>query len=442
MRKFFVSIILFYLRFFAKLQLSKINPTIIGVGGGSGKSSTSNIIAQILKSKYKILESKGKNSETGIPLNILGIEIERYSFSEWLKIIFLVPIKFIANNNKYDYFVIEMGIDSPFPPKNMEYLLRFIKPNIGVLTNIVLEHSIYFESLARSIDERDRKKEILRMTAKEEGLLLKSVPEKGLSVVNIDDQNIKSLLPLKSNTISVSTKNKEADFYVKKIEVTEKSFEMTFKFLKEEYTLKINQPLPSYFATSFLLAFAVCFYCGIKVQDAISVIASSFQLPPGRFSVFKGIKNTLIFDSTYNSSLESTIGGMELLKDLKTGRRKVGILGDMRELGGLSQIQHEELAKYIVKNLDFAILIGPMMSQFTAPILKSSNFNFLSFNDFKNAKSEIENNIKKDDLILVKASQNTLFLERVVDMLLENPEDKKLLARRGSFWDKQRRNSN
>lgn len=439
MKKLFTPIVLFYLRFWASLQLKKIKPVIIGVGGASGKSSVSLLIYQILSSKFSVKQSKGKNSETGIPLNILDLELTNYGFLDWLRVLVLCPVAFLTNFKHYDFFVAEMGIDSPFPPKNMEYLLRLIKPDIGVLTNIDLEHSVYFDSLVKDEDDGERKKKILEITAKEEGLLLKSLGETDRSVVNLDDPNISNLLPLKSRAVTVSMKDKNANFYVQKISISRDSFEVDFISLGEEYQLKINQPLPEYFAYSFVLSIVVCFNAGVNIKDSINTLADNFSLPPGRFSVFSGIKNSIIIDSSYNSSLSAAEGALEAMKDIGEDRRKVGILGDMRELGSLTEIAHEELAKTILKTLDFAILIGPAVSQFAVPILEKEKFSYLVFDSFANAKKSLTENVQRDDLILVKGSQNTLFLERAVEILLKNKKDADKLCRRGNFWDKKRK---
>ena len=113
----------------------------------------------------------------------------------------------------------------------------------------------------------------------------------------------------------------------------------------------------------------------------------------------------------------------------------------MRELGTQSGKQHQIIAKKILETCDMVILIGPLMQKFVASMLKNNNFLFYAFPTFTNAKDEILKVIKSGDLILVKSSQNTLFLERVVEMLLKNSKDKEKLCRRGEFWDKKREQS-
>jgi len=81
------------------------------------------------------------------------------------------------------------------------------------------------------------------------------------------------------------------------------------------------------------------------------------------------------------------------------------------------------------------------MQNYASPKLKEEGFSYFSFTTYSDAKDEILKKIKAGDLILVKGSQNELYLERVVELLLLNKKDKDLLPRRGSFWDKKRRNT-
>lgn len=440
MKKILIDLYLAYIKFFAKIKLKIVNPTIIGVGGSSGKSSLARLVEVVLSQKYNVHSTSGKNSETGIPLDILGIKISNYSYLFFIKSALLAPFKVFINNNKFEFYVVEMGIDRPKPPKNMKYLLGIVSPNIGVLTNILIEHSVFFDEKQDEQNEKTRKKDILDAIAKEESLLLTTLDEKSKAIVNLDDARIKDL-NLKSDILKVSNSDKNADFKIEKIEIGINSFKLLFIFLKEKYEVNLNRPLPDYYSTTIVLAIATCFSAGISVKDAIEIIQKKFSVPPGRFSVFEGIKNTTLIDSSYNSSLEAAIGTIEVLKKIGKNKRKVGILGDMRELGSLSKIQHETLSNEIIKNLNFVILIGPQMKEYVVPMLDKSDFEYLWFGNFSDAKKNITKNIISGDLVLVKGSQNELYLERVVEMLLKRKEDRIFLPRRGKFWENVRNKS-
>lgn len=430
--------VLWYLRFFANLQIRKINPKIIGVGGASGKTSLSNFLFIILSEKFKVKQSKGKNSETGIPLDLLGIKILNYTYSEWFKIMLLAPFKVLSDFTKYQIYIAEMGIDSPKEPKNMSYLLKIIKPDIGVLTNISFEHSVYFDPLIKEKNSKEREINILQLTADQEGLLLTSIRNNGTAVLNLDDENISKLTKkIRANIITVSKKDKNTDFYIENIKNLVDKFLLTFRYKGQKYNIKINNPLPEHFAYSFILAIAVSYTCGINIKDAISYLEKGFYLPPGRMSVFKGIKDTVIIDSSYNNAtLAPILDLLSFVSEIGKQRRRVGIIGDMRELGTMSKSLHEEVAQRILKTLDVVILIGPLSQKYILPVLKRNDFPVLSFLNFTSSKAGIFKEIKPKDMILIKGSQNTLFLERAVESLLKNKEDIKKLCRRGEYWDK------
>ncbi len=431
--------VLFYLRVLAKIQLRKIKPLIIGIGGASGKSSLSRLIYLILSDKFRVLYSEGKNSETGIPLTALGISIKGYSVLNWLKALVLAPLKVLFNWTKFDVFIAEMGIDSPKEPKNMSYLLKIIKPDVAVLTNVSFEHSLYFEKEVEGKNLEEKEKEILRLTSEQELLLLSSTGKEKTAVLNLDDKVIFGTADkLKCKKITVS--KGKSDFKITKVNSSLYGFEMEFEHLDKTYALKLNQPLTEHFAYSIVLAIAVCSSLGVKIEDAIFSIGHKFSLPAGRMTVFAGVKSSTVIDSSYNSSPAPLFDMLDFLKNCEA-KRKVAILGDMRELGMLSKKFHEEAANKILKTADFAILLGPLMNEYALPILKKNNFKAIGFESFTQAKPQILDLIQEGDVILIKSSQNTLFLERAVEMLLKNPKDKEKLCRRGEFWDKKRQQS-
>lgn len=440
MKKIVSRAVLEYLRFFAKIQIFKIKPHIIGVGGSSGKSSLTELIGIVLKEKYIVNTTKEKNSETGIPLHILGIHMAEFSYKAWLAAIFLAPVRCITNWKMYNILVAEMGIDSPVEPKNMSYLLKIIQPTVGVLTNISLEHSVYFDPFIKARTDKERKEQILKRTAKEELLLIQSISKEGTAILNFDDALIKdSQATICASQLSISLYDKSATFFASHIMIDISQFAMEFIYNDKEYILKLSHPLPHHFAYEFLFAIAVGVSEGVQIEHAISLIEKNFSLPPGRMTIFEGIKNTTLIDSSYNNAtLSPMLDMLDFLARLGRHRRKVVIVGDMRELGSQSKENHEVVAEKIIREADVAILIGPLLQNYALPILKNKKFPVQSFFTYSAAKQTILDGIQENDIILIKSSQNTLFLERVVEMLLSHKEDISKLCRRGEFWDKKR----
>src|SRR5438270_759680 len=138
MKLLLIRPLLLYFRLFASLALRIHQPEVVGITGSVGKSSAREAIAAVLSAYYptKVIE-KG-NSEIGIPLGILGLQVNSLGFqtplrsvADYIRLLVLaVPGLFFLRGTKY--LVIEMGVDEPEEPKNMTYLLRIVKPHIAV----------------------------------------------------------------------------------------------------------------------------------------------------------------------------------------------------------------------------------------------------------------------------------------------------------------------
>lgn len=431
--------ILAYFRFFAKLQLKKINPTVIGVTGSAGKTSTRDAIYALLKNQYKVKVSYKANSESGIPLNILDLTPKEFTIFEWLKIMILCPIKLLTNWKKYEIYLVEMGIDSPNKPKNMEYLLTIVKPNIGIILNAAPMHSEPFDYLVKTNNPNKRAKEITKLIANEKGRIVTDIDEKQTAIVNIDQQELVELLPkVKANLLSFG-KSKDADITIDSYNVSTTGTSFVYDVESEKLTLEFNsQLLPKHFSHTFAATIAVGLSLGIKLKTIKKEIEDNFKLPPGRSSLIQGINDSLIIDSSYNASTKPMIDMLNLLKKI-SGKRKLAFLGDMREMGQVAQLEHELVANKAIKVCDEIYLTGPLMKEFALPIIKKSKTKVKWFKSAHEAGEFFKKHLKKGDVLLVKASQNTLLLEATIEEIMANKEDaNNLLARRGSFWDKKR----
>lgn len=439
MKNIVALLFLHYLRIAAQLQLLKNKPIIIGITGSAGKTSTKQAIAAALSSLSNLKVCGYVNSESGIPLDILGISIKTYSYYEWLKIALIVPLKLLFNWEKYTYYLVEMGIDSPNEPKNMGYLLKIVNPSIGILLNAFPMHSQAFDHLLTTSDPKKRQQEMTKLIANEKGKLLTHLPPSGLAVFNSDQKEFETITNnVKAKKLSVGF-NKKGGIICSKIEYNNDSTILFYLLKNKKITITIhNYFLPEHFLYTIGVALAVGKYVTKNVSQTIANIEKYFTLPPGRSSLFKGIHGSLILDSSYNASRKPMIDSLNLLKKIPS-HRNIAILGDMRELGNESQLEHELVAKHAASILDLAILVGPEMKKYALPILTKANIPTQWFPSAQAAAEYLKPKLKKNDLVLVKGSQNTLLLEIAVEELLANKSDSTKLCRRGGYWDKRRK---
>lgn len=183
----------------------------------------------------------------------------------------------------------------------------------------------------------------------------------------------------------------------------------------------------------------------------------SLQLQPGRMSLFHGLYNSIIIDSTYNSSPLSLKKVIEesnnLHKELYPDYIRIYILGDMRELWESENQHHTELADYLgsfITQKDYIIFLWQAIQTTYDKIQKSFNSNnkrgkiknqsiyhYLHYSEVSKKVTELVKELSqknKKSFILAKGSQNTIFLEEVVKSLLVNMKDSKYLTRQSDRW--------
>ncbi len=439
MKTLLSRLILEYFKFLAKIQLKKNQPLIIGITGSAGKSSARNAVEAIFKDYFKTKTGYKANSESGIPLNILGLSNKNYSSLEWLYLVLAAPVKLLTNKEKYDVYIAEMAIDSPYAPKNMEYLLTILRPQVGIFLNARANHSQPFDSLVKTIDPQQRKEEVTALIATEKGKLITSLPENGAAILNTDDANVIKHAEKTQAAVLTFGQDKNATVQVVRSSQQLSGTSFILKYQGKNYELQFpGQALPDHFGYTLAAALAAALSQNITIEKAVKSLQKNFKLPRGRSSLIPAIKDAYILDSSYNASAEPMLDSLELLNRIAPGK-KLALLGDMRELGQETKLEHERVAKKAAAVGDKIALVGPAMQQYALPVITATNTPVQWFPDAAKAAIYLEKQLEKDSLLLVKGSQNTLLLEIAVEKLMQEPEKaNELLCRRGAYWDQQR----
>jgi UDP-N-acetylmuramoyl-tripeptide--D-alanyl-D-alanine ligase len=415
------------LRLTAVGALKKYNPRIIGVTGSVGKTSAKEAIFTVLAGHFRVRRNeKNYNNEIGIPLTIIGASSGGSSIFGWCKVFFKWIAIMLLPFEYPEVLVLEMGADRP---GDLKYLTDFIKLEVGVITDISASHLEFFKSLEG--------------VAKEKGTVIRTLDEKGMAVLNVDNQNITVLEDqAKSSLITVGfSKGAEmqatdpAFVYAGETEPEIKGMSFKLNYRGTSIPVRLNNILARHQIYPALFAAAIGTWFGLNLVE-IGAALENFYPPCGRMNLIPGIKNTSIIDDTYNASPASALAALETLGEI-SAPRKIAVLGDMLELGGETESGHRKIArKFLEIKGDIIFLVGKRM-QFAAQELAKNNFeksNIFNFSDPIQAGRKLQEIIRESDLILIKGSQG-MRMEKIVEEIMVHPQKApELLCRQNSQW--------
>src|SRR3989339_325722 len=384
--QFAARVVLAYLRLFARISLRIYTPTIIGIAGAVGKTSTKHALYAMLKDKASTTILPG-NSETGIPLGILGIPIAGYGYGNWIRVLFKAPFGiFHLRNSRIQYLIAEMGTDAPYPPKNMSFLLSIIKPHIALFLNVTPTHIAFFEQAVKDSCQ-NKTKAALQIMAEEDGKIITASHCK-VGIYNADNTYIHAVMEQfrssnSANEIPVlqtfgRDETNTISYAHHTISSTNTRFEYMLSIDEKKIALALvfrNTILPIEYRELFAAVLLTGLQLHIPIPEMCTAIEHNFSLPKGRSSVFCGINNSTIIDSSYNSSPAAMHAFLTLTHELKQQHQSplIVVCGDMNELGGEAEAAHMEIARHIFTVADECYCTGPLTRQYIMPLLTSLN---------------------------------------------------------------------
>ena len=342
---------------------------IVAVTGSVGKTTTKELIFQILKTRYHVLKSpKNYNNRIGIPLTLFKL------------------------NDQYQIMVLEFGMNHAHEIEELSYLCE---PDVSLITNIGTAHIGYLNG----------KKNI----AKAKLEILKGM-KSGYFIQNPYDPYLKKV---KSNTIEVINPKKDYDLYFTNVQLFQTKTYAILHYQKKKYSLMIPAP-GKRMLENVLLAVQVGLLFQIPIDTIINVI-EQYTLPEGRGTLMYCDNQVTVINDTYNASLESLENNLTLLS--LASNQKYLIFGDFLELGKYAKKIHKQAAKMIRKVPDLNVILIGKYSKTMKPYLRHSKW-YLSV---KEALSDLRKTEFSDCTILVKGSRK-MNLDQIVDYFKKEKE--------------------
>jgi UDP-N-acetylmuramoyl-tripeptide--D-alanyl-D-alanine ligase len=405
------------LKILAKLVIWRQKPKVVAITGSVGKTSSKNAICQVLRSRYRVSGGlKNYNNEIGLPLSIIGSLSPKRNIFAWFLIFCKALRLIIFKSKKYpEVLVLEMGIDRP---GDMDYLCSIAKPSVGVVTAVGHSHIEFFGSKGKIKEEKQK--------------LVKALPASGLAVLNCDDDLVCQMANLSRSKVLKYGFTSEAELKAQDLiyNLERGNYDLSGLNFKFNYNGSIVPVVMDNVITksavyAALSAASVALHFGLNLIDIASSL-KDFSLPNGRMNTLIGINHSFIIDDSYNSSPESCKLALEVFDKIKIDKEsfKYAVLGDILELGDMSEEIHREIGKYISKlDIDFLVLVG-RESEFIGE--EASKRGFLKDNIFylKNSTEAglfIQDRIRPGDVMLFKGSRG-MKMEEAIKKVMINPE--------------------
>jgi UDP-N-acetylmuramoyl-tripeptide--D-alanyl-D-alanine ligase len=360
----------------ARYWRRKLDLRVVWITGSVGKSTTKELVAEVLSTRYRTLKNPGNlNNEIGLPLTILRL------------------------SSGYQRAVLEMGF---YVPGEIAFLCDIALPQIGVVTNIGTVHA-----------ERAGSQEAIARGKAELIQALPPAPE-GVAVLNFDDPWVRKMEEKTKARVFFYGLSPEATLWADN--VMGLGLEgIRFRLHYQGETLHVRIPLIGRHSVhTALRAAAIGLAEGMNWQEILEGLNQGHtQL---RLAAVRSHTGALLLDDTYNASPESMLAALNLLSELDG--RKVAVLGDMLELGPYERGGHEMVGLRAAQVADILLTLGERAHIFADAARRAGmkRTAIFEFDEFEPLMEWLRTNLTKNDTVLIKGSHG-LRMDRITNLL-------------------------
>ncbi|MFG2608240.1 UDP-N-acetylmuramoyl-tripeptide--D-alanyl-D-alanine ligase [Streptomyces sp. NPDC048514] len=376
----------------ARHVVRRLGATLVALTGSAGKTSTKDLIAQVLQRAAPTIYTPGSlNNEIGLPLTAL------------------------AATEETKFLVLEMGARGI---GHIRYLTGLTPPKVGLVLNVGTAH----------IGEFGGREQI----AQAKGELVEALPEDGTAVLNADDPLVRAMASRTKAKVVLFGESAEADVRAENVRLTDTgqpAFRLHTPSGASDVTMRLYG---EHHVSNALAAAAVAHELGMSAEEIATALSEAGSLSRWRMEVTERPDGVTIVNDAYNANPESTRAALKALAAMGKGRRTWAVLGKMAELGDEALAEHDAVGRLAVRlNVSKLVAVGGIEAswlQLGAYNEGSWGEESVHVSDAQAAIDLLRSELRPGDVVLVKASRS-VGLESVAQALVETGAEGEVAAR-------------
>ncbi|SEA28955.1 UDP-N-acetylmuramoyl-tripeptide--D-alanyl-D-alanine ligase [Selenomonas ruminantium] len=348
---------------------------VVAITGSNGKTTTKDLTAAVLSAKGAVLKTQANfNNEIGLPLTLLGLKEEHTAA------------------------VVEIGMRGFH---QIEALAPIASPQIGIVTNVGETHMELLGSLEN--------------IAKAKQELVEAIPAGGTVILNADNKYVAGMRSAAKEGVKVMTfgLEQEADVKGEAIHTEGNVTKFMVTYANERHEYEVNM-VGRHNVYNTLAAIAAGFAMGltpVEVREGLSHLEATKM----RFEL-QQVKEWNVVNDAYNASPMSMTAAINTLSELTKGR-KIAVLGDMLELGSVSEEAHLHVGEEVAEHGFTALVTRGEMGEFIAKGAENKGMTAVyRCASHEDAAEKLHELLQPGDTLLFKGSRG-MAMEKIIDLL-------------------------
>jgi UDP-N-acetylmuramoyl-tripeptide--D-alanyl-D-alanine ligase len=363
----------------ARYHRMRLHCAVVGVTGSTGKTTTKDFLDAVLSSTLRVVSTQGnRNNELGVPLTVLRASADT------------------------DVLVVEMGMRGL---GQIAALCAVARPTVALVTNVGVTH---IELLGTQ-----------EAVASAKGELVRALEPDGAAFLNGDDAYSETIAETSQAPVTLYGLSDACTVRAENIEVDAMS-RASFDLIAGEGTIQVSLSVPGrHNVYNALAAAAVGLHLGVPL-DRLSDALCAATVSAMRMEVFTSADGVTVINDAYNANPVSMQAAVLTLAEMDSASRRIAVLGDMAELGSLTELAHFRIGESVARlPIDELVSVGPRARHIAdgarAEGMPADRIH--SCETAEEAAEVLRGTVGHNDAVLVKASR-VMGLESVVEEIV------------------------